>query len=199
MAVRSLRTSTCWSLSARIIAGALACVSFSGPLHLAAGSPVAPQPVSVLNATKHDRRDVALLILPSYAVTSKIVAEGVNRRTKSVEVPLDPRLVGWFRRGSQPGEVGTALFFGHRARNGAFWHVPDMKRGTPIRVIGLNGVVTNWKVTALQTIAKDHLPQTLFQIDGPPKLALVTCGGDFDYRIHHYRDNVIAWAEPTKK
>jgi sortase (surface protein transpeptidase) len=119
----------------------------------------------------------------------------VNRASRSVEVPLDPTLVGWFRLGAQPGEPGTALFFGHRARHGAFWHVPDMKKGTVIRVRGRNGVTTIWKISSLQTISKNELPQTLFQIDGPPRLALVTCGGDFDYRLRHFRDNVIAWAD----
>jgi len=196
---RSLQLATLWSLSARVVACLAAAVVFCTADNVAQASTTTASPISTLLATTHDQLHVGLLILPTYGVRSKIVAEGVNAKSRSVVVPLDPRLVGWFRRGSQPGEVGTALFFGHRARNGAFWHVPDMKKGTRIQVKGLNGVMTSWKVTSLQTIPKNYLPQTLFKIDGPPRLALVTCGGDFDYRMRHYRDNVIAWADPVKK
>jgi sortase (surface protein transpeptidase) len=200
MRIRFSQVATKLSLPARIVACLFACSVFGGSNVAAeAATTTTTLPISTLAPSKHDRLSVGLLILPSYGVTSKIVAEGVNRKTNTVEVPLDPRLVGWFSRGSQPGDVGTALFFGHRAKNGAFWHVPDMKKGTKIQVKGLNGVVTTWKVSSLQTIAKNLLPQTLFQIDGPPKLALVTCGGDFDYRMRHYLDNVIAWADPVKK
>ena len=29
-----------------------------------------------------------------------------------------------------------------------------------------------------------------------PVLRLVTCGGDFDYAVHHYRSNVVVTAHP---
>jgi hypothetical protein len=32
---------------------------------------------------------------------------------------------------------------------------------------------------------------------GPPRLAIVTCGGPFDAATGHYVDNVIVWAVPT--
>jgi hypothetical protein len=32
---------------------------------------------------------------------------------------------------------------------------------------------------------------------GPPKLALVTCGGPFVSATGHYLDNVIVWATPA--
>lgn len=200
MRERSLRVAARWSLPARVVACLTTAVALSGIGNVAhASTATTNSRVSTLSATKNDRLHVGLLIIPLFGVSSKIVPEGVNKKTSSVEVPLDPRLVGWFRRGSQPGEAGTALFFGHRAKYGAFWHVPDMKKGTKIKVRGLNGVVTTWKVSSLQTILKTSLPPTLFQTSGPPRLALVTCGGDFDYQIHHYRDNVIAWADPVRK
>jgi len=199
MRQRSLWVVALWSLPARVVACLATAVVFSGTGDFAQASTTTTSPISTLSTSRHDQLNAGLLTIPFYGVRAKIVAEGVNKKTSSVEVPLDPRLVGWFRRGSQPGESGTALFFGHRAKYGAFWHVPDMKKGTKIEVKGLNGVVTTWKVSSLQTILKTQLPPTLFQTNGPPRLALVTCGGDFDYRIHHYRDNVIAWANPVRK
>lgn len=43
------------------------------------------------------------------------------------------------------------------------------------------------------------LPADLFVNSGPPKLALVTCGGPFDAATRHYLDNVIVWATLTTR
>jgi len=47
-------------------------------------------------------------------------------------------------------------------------------------------------------VAKNALPGSLFATTGPPRLALVTCGGSFDPATGHYRDNVIVWAKPAR-
>jgi hypothetical protein len=41
------------------------------------------------------------------------------------------------------------------------------------------------------------LPAELFRTDGPPRLALITCGGTFDERTGNYADNVVVVATPT--
>jgi hypothetical protein len=46
--------------------------------------------------------------------------------------------------------------------------------------------------------AKTRLPPSLFDTAGPPRLALVTCGGPFDSATGHYLDNIIVWAVPTQ-
>ena len=44
---------------------------------------------------------------------------------------------------------------------------------------------------------KDALPaDRLFARDVPPRLALVTCGGEFDARARAYADNVVVIAVP---
>jgi len=37
----------------------------------------------------------------------------------------------------------------------------------------------------------------LFSADGPPRLALITCGGAFDQAADSYRDDVVAYAVPA--
>jgi hypothetical protein len=64
-------------------------------------------------------------------------------------------------------------------------------------VTGTNGVTTTWTVKSTQQLLKADLPNSVWSESGFPKLALVTCGGEFNYSIGHYNDNVIAWASPT--
>ena len=171
----------------------------TAPLSGAVGvSHVPSQPVSTMVPGKHPHAAVARVIIPGYASGAPVVAEGIDPRPYMhgvMGVPVNPNDVGWWKRGAQPGEPGTALFTGHRAVGGAFWHVPDLRIGSRVIVQGRNGVTTRWHVTKIETISKSKLPQLLFVTMGTPRIALVTCGGGFDNRLHHYRDNVITWAE----
>lgn len=44
---------------------------------------------------------------------------------------------------------------------------------------------------------RQDLPPQLFTRDGPPRLALITCTGDFDPELGHYADNLVVLAAPT--
>jgi hypothetical protein len=52
-------------------------------------------------------------------------------------------------------------------------------------------------VTGVRTVLKDELPQALFSRSGEKRLYLVTCGGPFNAKSGHYRDNVIVSAVPA--
>ena len=54
-------------------------------------------------------------------------------------------------------------------------------------------------IGARLAVAFAALPAGLFLNSGPPKLALVTCGGPFDAATGHYLDNVIVWATLTTR
>ncbi len=182
-----------------LTSGAMA-LSLLSSVPASASPPVAAKPlVSTIRPAGHSLRTSALVTIPSFGVSAKVVVEGVDKKTGQFVVPGDPKIIGWSRYGPQPGEPGTALFFGHRSSAGAFWHVPEMKRGTEFKITGLNGVVTKWRVTSVQQAPKKDLPGGLFENTGAPRVAFVTCGGEFNYKIGHFKDNVIAWAQPASK
>jgi hypothetical protein len=126
-------------------------------------------------------------------------------------IPADIHTVGWYdgidRTGPTtisgpapwPGQSGVSLLAGHvdwaGEGPGALYYIGQLVPGDPIQVIGSNRETTYWRVSkAPITISKDNLPADLFVNSGPPKLALVTCGGPFDPATRHYLDNVIVWA-----
>ena len=53
-----------------------------------------------------------------------------------------------------------------------------------------------FRVTGRQEAPKQQLPAALFSRAGPPRLALITCGGRFDQTTRHYRNNVFITATP---
>ena len=52
-------------------------------------------------------------------------------------------------------------------------------------------------MTGRLQIPKTELPAELFSRAGPPRIALITCGGAFNTTTRHYQDNVIVVAAPT--
>lgn len=49
-------------------------------------------------------------------------------------------------------------------------------------------------MTARQQLTKSELPEELFSRSGRHRIALVTCGGEFDPDVRSYRDNVVVLA-----
>ena len=52
---------------------------------------------------------------------------------------------------------------------------------------------------AVRTYGKDDLPASIFARSGRERLVLVTCGGPFDSRTHHYSDNIVVYAVPANR
>jgi hypothetical protein len=139
--------------------------------------------------------------IPSLDVDATVVPVGVEADGQ-MEVPADVREVGWYRFGPVPGDPGSAVLAGHvdsRAQGlGVFAALRDLAAGAEVEVVAADGTVTAWVVTARRTIAKPELPvDELFRRDGPPRLVLVTCGGEFDRGASSYRDNVVVTLEPA--
>ena len=119
-----------------------------------------------------------------------------------MEIPDDVRLVGWYEAAAgrvSPGDPGTAVIAGHRDSRtqgeGALHDISDLVAGDRIDVVHLDGAVSRWQVDGIVTTPRDQLPaELLFRRDGPPRLALVTCGGSFDRRARSYSHNTIVLA-----
>jgi hypothetical protein len=156
------------------------------------------------------------LVIPSLGVDAPLVPTGATGavETASLTIPTDVNTVAWWdgtvRQGAhtvqenapQPGQPGVALIAGHidsaTAGPGALYDLKDLTVGATVQIRDSNGHASSWTVSAPpETALKTELPPALWVTTGPPKLALVTCGGPFDAATGHYRDNVIVWASPT--
>jgi hypothetical protein len=158
----------------------------------------------------------AAVVIPALGVRAPLVATGAVGRpgSASLTIPSDIHTVGWWdgvitdgdkrmkEAAPAPGDPGVALIAGHvdsaSAGAGALYNLRRLDRGDRIRVIGVDRRATSWKVISVpQYTVKTALPRALFRTTGPPRLALVTCGGPFDAATGHYLDNVIVWAAPA--
>jgi hypothetical protein len=120
---------------------------------------------------------------------------------QDLEVPADPRQVGWWSAGAAPGSAaGTVVLDGHvdyAGVTGALSVVPELRRGDEV-ALEVGSTTFRYTVQSVQRYAKvTGLPDTLFDLDGPPALVLITCGGTFDHTRGEYADNVVAYAVPA--
>jgi hypothetical protein len=156
-------------------------------------------PVKKQTAPSAPRPDAnAKLVLSRLGVDARIVP--VSAPHSVMQIPSDPRVVGWWRDGATPGAGrGHVVIVGHinfHGRAGALAELPDVRPGDPVVVADANSV--RYRVTAVRTYQKTSgIPAAAFSPDGPEELVLITCGGPFDARTGNYEDNIVAYAEPA--
>ncbi|MCK9922028.1 class F sortase [Frankia sp. AgPm24] len=151
---------------------------------------------AALNA---ERRPTAVAIADEHiaapVVTSLVDSGG------ALDVPRDPAIVGWWAGGAAPGSAtGTVVLAGHvdyDGRPGALFSLAELPTSSVVTVTSADGTTHRYQVVTRRHVAKTSLADTgVFRTDGPPRLALITCGGSFNRTTHSYRDNVIVLALP---
>ena len=158
----------------------------------------------------------ALLEIPAIGVRAPLVPTGAKGApgAASLTIPDNIHTVAWWdgtvvdgdrvvhENAPSPGQPGVAVIAGHIDSAldgpGALYDLKDLDKGDTIKIVDSLGRVSTWTVSAApETALKANLPPALWVSTGPPKLAIVTCGGPFDAATGHYLDNVIVWATPS--
>jgi sortase (surface protein transpeptidase) len=141
----------------------------------------------------------ASIKIPRIGVDAPIVAVGLEPGTNNLHIP-DIDHVGWYRLGPSPGQTGSAVLVGHvdgDGRPGIFWHLGQLAPGDRITIDYAGVSPREFRVSGRKQIPKNELPAELFSRAGPPRLALITCGGAFNSTTRHYEDNVVIVATPS--
>jgi len=124
---------------------------------------------------------------------------GIDVRKGILAIPGSLRRLGWWTDGSAPTDrSGAVLVAGHIdgacSRIGAFFALRLAHAGDVIDLTTANEAVHRYTVTSVRTYPKNRLPLDVYSRGGAPRLVLVTCGGPFNARLGHYRDNVVVTA-----
>ncbi|QKW39814.1 class F sortase [Actinomadura sp. NAK00032] len=139
--------------------------------------------------------------IPKIGVTAPVGSIGLRPDGRVEEPPLSkPNLTGWYDEGVTPGEVGPSVILGHVDANGkpaVFARLKDLKPGDKISVSRKDGSTATFAVQQAQRVDKDAFPheKVFGEALDHASLRLVTCGGAFDKKIGHYKDNLIVYAK----
>ncbi len=144
----------------------------------------------------------ARLLVPALGVDAPVLAVGTDPATGEMRVPPTVHTVAWWSYGARPGDpTGTTVLAAHVDYDGAyglFFHLPDLAPAHRFTVVGADGSRRSYRVVSNRRVPKPALrDQDLFRTTGPPRVALITCGGGFDPARRSYLDNVIVLAVPV--
>jgi len=137
--------------------------------------------------------------IPSIEVDAHVIDLGLAP-DRSLEVPEDISVTGWYTGRSVPGEIGPSVVVGHIdsavAGRGVFFDLRRLVAGDSIEIERSDGTIAAFRVTEITTVSKDEFPtDRVYGSTAQPTLRLITCGGNFDRSVRSYDDNVIVYAE----
>jgi hypothetical protein len=139
--------------------------------------------------------------IPSLGIDMPV--EGVGLDGDAMALPANPAIAAWYRHGPAPRSPAGATVIAAHVDSlvydlGPFARLADAPGGTEIEVSTADGSVQRYAIASIDTVAKQDVPWAgVFDRSGPPRLTLVTCGGEFDYQARRYLANVIVSAVPV--
>ncbi|WP_407344518.1 class F sortase [Pengzhenrongella phosphoraccumulans] len=192
-----------------LVFGAAACaptdpapsVTTSRPLASSTPTPSAtpsasPTPTPV-EAPHLARSTPVHLVIPAIGVDTDLMALGLQA-DGTMEVPPEGFPAGWYTGAPTPGELGPAIIAGHVdwTGPGVFHDLRDLKADDEVSVTREDGSVAVFRVTGTDQFPKNAFPTDLVygNIDHAG-LRLITCGGAWNRRTHHYDDNLVVFAD----
>jgi LPXTG-site transpeptidase (sortase) family protein len=141
------------------------------------------------------------LRIPAIDLTTPPLEQLGRAADHSIALPRNSDDAGWFKGGPRPGQPGPAVIIGHVDMDhgpAVFFRLREMKPGQAVYVDRADGSTQEFRVTKVRQVAKDDFPTAdVYAPDLAASLRLITCGGQFDYSTHNYRDNVIVFAAPA--
>jgi len=140
------------------------------------------------------------LLIPSLKLAAPVQALGVTV-DYSLQAPAGISEVGWYRLGATPGSPGNAIISGHlgypAGKPAIFNGIPRLHGGDEIEVQFADGTAVQFAVDRVYTTPYRNLPAGFFATDGPPRLTLITCIGDYRANELTYSDRLVVEARPV--
>jgi sortase family protein len=161
----------------------------------------APVPAANAPASQSTPQDTGLapahLSLPGGGA-AKLIQEDLDANG-ALKIPQGLDEAAWW--GAKLGaDHGVALLSGHvnwKGEKGPFNELWQVKKGQDVKLTDAAGGAWVYRIDATETVHKSELAgrsEQLFSPDGPHKLLLVTCGGEYVGGTEGYEDNRVVTA-----
>jgi len=157
-----------------------------------------PEPPEVVAASAPGKQYAPMTIrIPVIAATAPVDPLGLNR-DGTLQVPTDFGRAGWYTGRPPPGATGPAIIVAHvdsKSGPAVFARLRQLKPGDEVTVTRADRSAVIFVVDRVESHRKNAFPTNAVYDPTPGStLRLITCGGSFDRKTGHYRENVIAFA-----
>lgn len=137
------------------------------------------------------------LRIPAINVNAHIQYVGVTS-AGGMDVPSTPADVGWFKLGSRPGEMGSAVISGHldgeNGEAGVFTNLHKLKKGDKLHIEDSKGKSIAFVVRDSRIYDPGYADEVFSRNDGI-YLNLVTCDGVWDGSKKSYSKRLVVFAD----
>jgi sortase A len=125
------------------------------------------------------------LLIPKIGVDADIQHLGVTRKG-NMAAPNNFVDTGWYKYGTVPGDLGSAVIAGHEdnaiSTPGVFYDLDKLEIGDTLEIVGENGGTLTFRVVDKQ-IHPYNLTgpalEKIFNAQGKARLNLITCAGEW--------------------
>ena len=160
--------------------------------------PASPAPAAPATGSAPGKQYAPMRIdIPAIGASAPIDPLGLNR-DGTLQVPTDFGRAGYYTGRPPPGAVGPAIVVAHvdsKSGPAVFARLRELKAGDEVKVTRADRSEVVFVVERLESHPKKGFPtKAVYDPTPGATLRLITCGGSFDRRAGHYRDNVIAFA-----
>lgn len=179
------------------VATSIALVSFAAPITLSsvafAKVKNTMHPLPAIAIAPKPSPHPARLVIPAIGINAPIQGVGINPKGEMAVPDGASNAVGWYKYGTLPGEVGSAVLDAHVFA--AFANLQYVKPGTDIYVINDDNSTLHFVVSTKKTYALGSLsPTLLFRPSQTPDLNLITCAGNLTKDHTTYDHRLIVYA-----
>jgi LPXTG-site transpeptidase (sortase) family protein len=133
------------------------------------------------------------LTIPEIGFDNRIIKVGTNSKGEMAVPDGSTTDVGWYSRGTIPGNVGSAVIAAHVFA--AFSNLHQLRAGSDIYVTDANGKKQHFVVqeTVMYKLA-DLSPAELFGRNDARRLTLITCAGQLTADHSTYTHRLVVYA-----
>jgi sortase (surface protein transpeptidase) len=158
-----------------------------------APTPPAPEPSAAAVARVAEPTRV---VIPRIGVSNPMTPVGLHP-DRTLVVPDDGQVAGWYTGAPRPGRTGPSVIVGHNSWKGArgvFWDLHRLAPGDVVEVHHDDGTVVAFEVERIEQYPKDRFPTKRVYGNTPRReVRIITCGGVFDQRRRSHLDNIVVY------
>jgi len=138
------------------------------------------------------------IYIPSISLISKIVDVGTTT-DGSLAVPVNFSEVGWYKYGTIPGDIGSAVLDAHNDDGalipGPFKYLHEVNIGDNIYITAASGITRRFTVSDIQAYPLGQFPSDLvFSDKSGALIKIITCHGTFIPSENTYDQRLIVTA-----
>jgi LPXTG-site transpeptidase (sortase) family protein len=140
------------------------------------------------------------LTIPKLKINVGVLAMGIDAQDGRMAVPDNYTEVGWYKLGTKPGQVGSAVMGAHvddgGNTKGVFKNLKSLKVGDSIYVTEPSGNILHYKVSARKVYNyKTPVTTEVFSQKDKARLNLITCHGKWLPKENTYDSRLVVFAE----